>query len=323
MNNEQETKEYLKILEQIKLSHSSRARIKSDLVSYAQFHAAAEVKAGTTTRRKSLFMRSMFSPVPAAFALVFLVGTTSLLAKEAVPGDFLYAVKTGVSENIRGVFALVTNDTKQPDEPSQVQLADATKSDTDTATTSDTLAKNDKDRKNEKDKGNLAINTRTTAMMEGGKYKKDNMFAADTSLDLTTMLSKGTISIEDYTSDVELRYKTLRDLINKYDAEIDLDLKADFNKKLDTVELLVVKSEGANEAEARAHLNKANGLIGEVEAKLSTLGEATVKDGIITDIDFGVDVSAPPEDSKDDTKDSVDVESTLDGAFNSSSGLGL
>ena len=158
---------------------------------------------------------------------------------------------------------------------------------------------------------------------KSGKSKEDNMFAADSSLDLATMLSKGTISIEAYTLDVKLRDKTLRDLIKKYDAKLESSVKADFKNKLDTVELLVVKTEGASEASARAHLDKATGLIGEVEAKLSTLGQATVKDGLIVDIDFDVDVAVPKAEDEDDPKDDENVDAAVDGAFNSSSGLGL
>ena len=306
MNNELETKEYLKTLELIKLSDSSRERIKGGLVSYARFHAATEVEVSTTARRGP-FMKFAFSPVPAAFALVLLVGTTSLLAKEAAPGDFLYAVKTGVSENFRGAFALVTKDTKNPDEASQVQLANETTVDNEVSTSSDTLAKNDKANKKENNKGTLALNTRTTAMLESGNAQEDNILASDASLDLSTMLSKGTISIEDYTSDVKLRDKTLRELIKKYDIEIQSNIKIDFKNKLDTVGILLVETEVATEAEARAHLDKAAGLIGEVEAKLSTLGEVTVKDGLIIDIDFSVDMTAPKAKDEDDSKPDVDA----------------
>ena len=311
MNDEFKIKEYLKPLAHIKLSDSSRERIKGDLLEYALFHTVAEGKANPEARR-SPFMQWMFSPVPAALALVLLVGTTtSLLAKEAVPGDFLYAVKTSMNENFLGVFALGTKNVEPPAEPSQVQLADAT--------TQPGEASSDKDSKIHKDTKtdkNLAINNRTSVLLENG----DTALAADVSSNLATSLSKGKISVVDYTTDVKLRDKTLRDLIKKYDSKLKSSVKADFKGKLDSAEALVVETEGKNEADARAHLDKAAGLIGEVEATLSTLGQVIIKDGVIIDIDFSVNLSVPHAEGEGVTED---VEAVVEGGVDANSKLGL
>lgn len=282
MNDELNTKEYLKSMEQIKLSDSSRERVKNDLLAHVRFHAVIE-ETGSVTPQRSPFMRWLSSPVPAAFALVFLVGTTSLLAKEAAPGDFLYAVRTGVNENVRAVFARVTSDTKQPDVPSKVELANATTPENETVDSS-----SDKDRKNQKDTKpdkTLAITARTNTLPENG----DAALAAEVSSDLSTTLSKGAISVEAYTSDVKLRDKTLRDLIKKYDPKLEVDVKNEFKTKLDQAAALTAKTEGTSEEDARANLDKASVLIGEVEATLSTFGQVEIKNGVIVDIDFTVD----------------------------------
>lgn len=314
MNDELKTKEYLKPLAHIKLSDSSRERIKGDLLEYARFHAVVEGQANPPARRSPL-RQWMFSPVPAALALVLLVGTTtSLLAKEAVPGDFLYAVKTSMNENFLGVFALGTKNVEPPAEPSPVQLADATKQQSETS--DNPSDKDSKIHKNTKTDKTLAINNRTSALLENSEAA----FAADVSTDLATKLSKGTISVGAYTSDVKLRDKTLRELVKKYDTKLESKVKTEFKTKLDSAGVLVVEAEGKSEADARAKLDKAAGLIAEVEAKLSTLGQVTVKDGIIVDVDFSVDLSVPSEEGEG-AKEVIDTE--VEGGVDATSGLGL
>ncbi len=322
MNDELKTKEYFKSMEQIKLADSSRARIKSDLLAYARFHAAPEVVAASAPIR-SPFFGWVFKPVPAALVLVLLVGTTtSLLAKGSAPGDFLYALKTGVNESFRGVFAIGTkSNTEFLGEPSQVQLADATTPQADIETSDAEHGKNNEIHKNAKVDGTLAMNARSHISLES-PATEDTAFVADVS-DLTTMLSKGTVSIDAYTADMKLRDKTLRDLVKKYDTQLESKVKTDFTTKLDAAGVLVGAAGGKSEADARERLDSAALLIGEVEAKLSTLGQVIVKDGIIVDIDFSVDVTAPQAEDEDDSKDNVDVDAPIDGAFDTTSSVGL
>ena len=308
MNDELKTKEYFKSMEQIKLSDSSRERIKGDLLQYARFHAVTEVSKSTPIR--SPFLGWVFKPMPVALALVLLVGTTtSLLAKGAVPGDFLYALKTGLNENFRGVFAIGTNETVSPTSTTAVHLAEATASD---ATTTDAH-----DSDTQTDVGSdssLAINTRS-------KFAPES--TTDASSDLSTMLSQGTWSIEDYTSDVKLRSNILRDLVKKYDSELQATVKTDFKTKLDSADEFVVEAEGKSESDARANLDKAAVLIGEVEAKLSILGQVIVKDGMIVDVDFNVDLSVPHMEGESSIGDTPKINVDAGGGLGATSGLGL
>ncbi len=314
MNDELKTKEYFKSMEHIKLSDSSRERIKTDLLAHARFHAVTEV----TTNAKptqSPFLSWLRKPAPAFLVVMLLVGTTtSLLAKDAAPGEFLYALKTGVNENFRGVFALGTrNEVDAPSETTAEQVAQAPEQQADEtapAETKTTLTKNDSPRSDTPRDTTLAINARAKVPLEES--------VADVASDLTTMLSQGTWSIADHTADLKLREKTLRDLVKKHDAELDTKVKTNFKAKLDSAHVLTVDAEGKSEVDARATLDKATVLIGEIEAELSTLGEVKVENGVIVDIDLTLDKT------KDDVKTSVDETlDAVDEGLEAVSGLGL
>ena len=110
---------------------------------------------------------------------------------------------------------------------------------------------------------------------------------ADTASDeMSTMLSQGTWSIEDHTTDIKLRETSLSALIKKYDTKLEAEVKTEFKTKLNQAIGLVAEAEGKSETDARADLDKASILVGEVEATLSTLGQVEIVNGIIVGIDF-------------------------------------
>jgi len=117
MNHHDKTTKYINDLKNVKLSDSSRARIETNLLEYARFHS---VKEGVRIREDSRYIKqvppgtSLFnlfkqpqSMTAAIIAIVLLAGGgTSFAAEAAVPGDFLYPVKTEVNENIKSAFAI-------------------------------------------------------------------------------------------------------------------------------------------------------------------------------------------------------------------------
>lgn len=117
MNKDNKTTEYIKKLKDIKLSESSRARMESGLLEYARFHKVSEgVRVGEDGRsieqvpqRTSLFnlFKQPKSMTAAIIAIALIAGGgTSYAAEGAVPGDFLYTVKTEVNENVKSAWAV-------------------------------------------------------------------------------------------------------------------------------------------------------------------------------------------------------------------------
>ena len=119
----------------------------------------------------------------------------------------------------------------------------------------------------------------------------DSSLTADISASFGTMLSKGSMAIDSYQTDMKNRVSALRSVVERYRTELKAEVHAELSAKLDTASLLVAEASTKVEAEARTTLDKAAKLAGEVESKLSTLGQAEVdvNTGIITDIDFSID----------------------------------
>lgn len=266
MNDELKTKEYFKSMEHIKLSVSSRERIKGDLLQYARFHGATEGGVSSSAKR-SPFMPWLFSPVPAALALVLIVGTTSVLLNNNTPDGKLAINDTQVSDSTIGA---PKDEAGSPTETiiSAPQKTPAQNTNPQTSTvTGDTPA--------------------SSARAKGAHESTDADMASDSIV--STMLSQGTWSIADHTADITLRETTYRAFIKKYDAELEDDVKNEFTTKLDQAAALVTKTEGTLDADARSSLDKASTLIGEIEATLSILGQVEIEDGVIVDIDFSID----------------------------------
>ncbi len=116
MNKDQKTTEYLNKMKDMKLSDSSRARMESNLLEYARFHGVKEgVRIGDDRRsikqvpqRTSLFNLLRPKSMTAAIIAIALIagGGTSYAAEGAVPGEFLYTVKTEINENVKSALAI-------------------------------------------------------------------------------------------------------------------------------------------------------------------------------------------------------------------------
>lgn len=265
MNDELKTKKYLKSLESITLSDSSRARIKGTLLEYARFHTVSEAKTAPST--PSQFFAFMFRPAPMAFVMVLFIGaTTSVLMKRVSPEDFASTEQFPVA-NVDGT-PLEQGDTSAEDNKTAEKAATQTPSTQSQDAPQETVAVP------------ASFGTQTESAPENIQAK----MATD-----STMLSQGTWSIKDYAAQVTERESSLRTLIKKYDADINTEVKAEFKTKLDSAATLLKESDGKPEDSARADLDKASERLGEVESKLSTLGQVEVKDGMIVSIDFSID----------------------------------
>jgi hypothetical protein len=267
MNDELKTKEYFKSIENIKLSDSSRDRIKTDLLTYARFHAAP---AGgvTAAPKRSPLLQWLFSPVSAALMLVLMVGTTSVLLKQTTPAGQLALDDTQVDDS-----ATPASEDVSATPVEKVALKPSTL----LAPRTDNASVEEAD----------DMSADTARMKVASESSVDTAFVA--SDEMSTMLSQGTWSIEAHAADITLRETTYQELIKKYDASLEADVKYEFKTKLDQAAALKKNIEGTSEEDARASLDKASVLIGEVEATLSTLGQVEIKDGVIVGVDFSVD----------------------------------
>ncbi len=108
-------KEYFEKWRNIKLSDASRARIQEQLLSYARFQGVREAGDGRSIRRvpqRTSLISTILNLKPksmtAGIIAVVLIagGSTSYASESAVPGDFLYVVKTEVNENVKSLFAI-------------------------------------------------------------------------------------------------------------------------------------------------------------------------------------------------------------------------
>ncbi|MEN9920479.1 MAG: hypothetical protein RL538_372 [Candidatus Parcubacteria bacterium] len=264
MNNELETKEYLKKLEHLKLADSSRLRMREDLLAHARFHDVSEISVPKAV--PSPFLSFFMRPAPVALVVVLLVGASAFLLDNTKPTEV-----TIVDETTGPVADTVTEQSSDTSASPQEGIE----------TKSPTIATSAPVSEEEATDDVVAMNVRTksTPTEESADMASDEMF-------ITTELSAGTWSIEDHSADVAKRIDGLRTIVKKYDAEIAADTKAEFKTKLDTAEALRTESEGREETDARANLDKASVLIGEVESALSLLGEVVVEDGYIVGVNF-------------------------------------
>jgi hypothetical protein len=261
MNEDNLITEYKKTWEQVKLSDSSRQKMGENLKVYASFHKVTE----NPVLVKSPFSWLLLRPVQFAFMFVLMigVGTTMYL------GD----------QNTSVPFATI-------EAPTNLEAVPAPDQESETKEAGDSLASSPPETNTifPVDEETIDVSSndvRSFAMKESDDMAEDEMY--------TTMLSQGVMDINDYRADVTKREKTYRALITKYDTSIEDDVRADLIAKLNTTLTLVSETEGKEESKARPLLDKAATLVGEVEAVLSTLGQAEVKDGVIIDIDFSID----------------------------------
>jgi hypothetical protein len=367
MNEDTKLKEYTEKWQSVKLSENARAKMEGELLSYARFHAVREEGESRSigqVPQGAFLQRLKFTTMPIAlFLAVFVSVGTSFAAQGAVPGDFLYPVKTEVNENIRGAVAIGANaEARLQADLLAERLEEAEKLHAEGKLQADTavmVANNIRTQSNATNaaiaKSDSKVALDVNASLKGAvdqfilRVGTDSVLATDiaTSLNATSE-SKGTISTEAFIQDMKLRVSTLRTVIAKHEAKLSAEVKAELNAKLDSAALLTTEAEGKTEAEAQATLNKAATLAGEVEAKLSTLGQATVdgNTGIITDIDFSIDpmiidrgdgnsssgtVTDPAEPQTgadldlqlDTVIDGDAIDADVQGALEATSGLGL
>lgn len=108
------TTEYLEKLGKVGLSTDAKARMRSELDTYADFHAVRVAEVGRSIEQVqknsvfTLFTNTKIGIMKATLLIALLIGTggTSFAAQGAVPGEFLYPVKIHVNENVRSAFAV-------------------------------------------------------------------------------------------------------------------------------------------------------------------------------------------------------------------------
>lgn len=310
MNEDTQLQTYKEKWESVKLSDSSRARMADSLRSYAEFHPvrAAEGSRSIEQVPTSTFLqRFKLTTMPIAiFLAVCVTAGTSFAAQGAVPGDYLYPIKTEVNENVRSAFTfgadaeaeLQADLLEERLEEAQTLHANG-KLNGDTAVrVSSNLSSQAKAATDAAAKSEASIGAKTNTRVKAGLENFLAIVGLDTAIVSeinatfkASTLSTGTYAIEAYEADMKARITTLRDVLKKHQVDVEAKVHAELSAKLDAAALLVAEAEAQAEADARASLDKAATLVGEVEAKLSTLGQAQVdtNTGIITDIDFSID----------------------------------
>jgi Domain of unknown function (DUF5667) len=322
MNEDTQLQTYKEKWQSVKLSDSARTRMADSLSSYASFHPVREAENNRSIEQvpvRTFLQRFKLTTMPIAILLaVFVTAGTSFAAQGALPGDFLYPVKTEVNENIRSVLA-VSADAEaelQADlleerlrEAQTLHANGKLNGDTGVAI-SDKVSSQVTVTANAADKSEPSVGAKTKT-----KVKSDlKNFLATNGLDTAiaakikatlnaTSLSEGAYDITLYQEDMTVRVTTLQTVIKKHQEKLNASVYAEVTAKLDTAATLVVAAKTQTEVDARASLDKAAMLVGEVEATLSTLGQAKVNgSGVITDIDFSIDPMKV--DGRDDAADS-------------------
>lgn len=309
MNEDRQLQTYKEKWQSVKLSDSSRARIEDNLRSYTAFHSVREADNSRSIEqvpRSTFLHRLKLTTMPIAiFLALFVTVGTSFAAQGALPGDFLYPVKTEVNENIRGAFAV----TADAEADLQADLLEERLKEAQTLHASGKLRGDTAVAVSKRVNAQVKVATNAAAKSDASVAAKTNTrvkaglenFLAIVGLDASiasevnailnaSTLSTGTYAIDAYQEDMNVRVKSLKEVMVKYQAEVEANIYTDLNVKLDTAAALTSDAKVQAEVDARASLDKAATLVGEVEAKLSTLGQAAVNEkGIITDIDFSID----------------------------------
>jgi hypothetical protein len=267
MNDELKTKEYLKKLEQLKLSDSSRLRMREELLAHARFHATPDTSSPKAVL--SPFLSFLMRPASAALAMVLLVGTTAFYLNKDTSSELAIVDSTGQSNEV---------DTKTSAEDISSSFGEGT-AENKPSVVADNPTPSSQSQSDTIAMGARSLKTAPAEETNAEDTASDEMF-------MTTELSAGTWSITDHLVDVAKRIEGLRSLVKKYDSKLETNTKTEFDTKLTTAEKLKVEAEGKTETDARTNLDKASTLIGEVESTLSTLGEVVVEDGYIVDVKF-------------------------------------
>lgn len=101
----------LKKMRNIKLSEEEKRDLKASIDAHARVGDVRNANPSRQYEQRShilaVFIKSKYSMTGLAIGLMLLVGGgTSFAAQDALPGDFLYPVKTEVNERVEGAFAI-------------------------------------------------------------------------------------------------------------------------------------------------------------------------------------------------------------------------
>lgn len=99
--------EQLKRLSKIHLPKEVRARMRAELLSYAELHAVP-MAGGAARSSFTVFRFRLYAGFSAALLLLATLGGTAYASESALPGDRLYSMKIGFTEPLQG--ALIPSD---------------------------------------------------------------------------------------------------------------------------------------------------------------------------------------------------------------------
>ncbi len=294
----------------LKLSDSARTKMETSLLSYVAFHPVRVDDVSRSIKRvplsTSLFRFKMTTMPIAILLAIFVSAGTSFAAQGALPGDFLYPVKTEVNENIRAAFAMSANAEanlqadlleERLEEAKELHASGKLTGDTAVAVSSN-LSSQVKVATQAAARSEASVGAKTNTRVEAGLKSFLALVGLDASLSSeinatlnASSLATGTYAISAYQEDMTARVNSLKEVMVKYQADVEASVSAQLNAKLDIAATLVADAKAQVEVDARASLDKAAILAGEVESKLTTLGQAQVdgSTGIITNIDFSID----------------------------------
>lgn len=322
---DQNTTEYLEKLRNLKLSSDARLRMKEELSAYADLHAvriADENRSINKIRNNSVFafftsshLRTMRATL--LIALVIGTGGTSLAAQGALPGELLYPVKVHVNENFRSTLALgVDAKAKLQMELLAERIKEAEELEAEgkfegtlaTHVTESVRVQSEKAlTASQKASGatRLAVNEGVADMLlafegradvsEGGAI----LATAPMQKEISTMMVEDSFSMKmaaeiDTEIVLESAQKRLESLTRllKNIAGLDAELKTQFEVDLKKSTTYLHEAEallkvGAKQ-EGQAKIDTASELMGNIEGKLSLLGELTLDatTGFILDVNF-------------------------------------
>lgn len=328
MNPEKHTAEYMKKLESLKLSDSSRTRIANELKSYAQFHAVSESvrvedssrsneQVSSNTNRHASLFSNKYTFMPFAILLAVLVGGgTSFAAQGAIPGDFLYPVKTEINEPVRSAFAVSANAEAnlQADIVAQ-RIAEAEELQSKgrfegeaaaqlAARIQSSITKADEAMID----SDVEVRIVTVADLTASLSRFNALVGNDTELaisipaaysemsgdtSMSSMLTTREMDIATFRANTEARVQNLNALVERNKSNVSAEVYVSLTAKLEVASELIVDSLNQAEAEARASVTEASELAGEIESQLTTLGTAEIdmQSGAIIEIDF---TNVPP-----------------------------
>jgi hypothetical protein len=318
MNKEKNTNQYWKQWQEIKLSDSSRVRMKQELDSYIKFHAAAEgVRVGTDGRsirqvpQRTLLTSLRLTYMPFAILIAVMIGGgVSFAAGGAVPGDFLYPVKTEVNESVRSVFSVgadaearlqaklveerlreakelkakgrlegevaltLAAKMKRNTERAQIALEKSIKSETQAEVNKIIIALTEY---------NATVDNQTSLVVGIGAFERIRVggeFSSDLSMEV--------VSVADLRAQVNSRLSGLQSVIAEHRSELSAEVRAELETNLSNAETFAAEASAAVEADARRLLNNAADVLGRIESRLSTMGTVEINSatGAIIDIDF-------------------------------------